>query len=509
MWWSNTSLLFLAVFVLKSYQQTDYWKNREEFIKHEESLMLGSGLALSPKEKTANKILMTYKLREYDDGFEHPGIFAPGRHFFNARRDIEKSKVFRFITKIPKGAALHGHDTSIVSEDFLYQLTFKENLYGCCTPDGRLKLKFLADLHQDVSCNWTLVSDLRKTNSSYDEWLRSQLTLTVENPKERYPNIDVVWQTFLGIFGTIYGFLTYKPVFEEHFYQALKELYDDNVLYLEFRGTLPSLYALNGTIYDPILTAETYQGVIEKFKKDHPDFVGARFIYGPSRKTTNATALQYVKTAIELKKDFPNLLAGFDLVGQEDAGWPLDDYLKELENISSDNISFYFHSGETDWYGSSSDYNIIDAILLGTKRIGHGYALTKHPYAMEMVKRKQIAVEVCPISNQVLMLVDDMRNHPASVLIASGFPVVISYDDPSFWSTKGLSYDFYMAFMGIASRNADLRLLKQFALNSIEFSAMPGPEKKHAFKLWKKKWDRFIDDVVKDFEGKSNDIPSK
>ena len=47
------------------------------------------------------------------------------------------------------------------------------------------------------------------------------------------------------------------------------------------------------------------------------------------------------------------------------------------------------------------DQNLFDAILLNTTRIGHGYALSKHPVLMKIVKERGIAVEVDPISNQV------------------------------------------------------------------------------------------------------------
>lgn len=138
----------------------------------------------------------------------------------------------------------------------------------------------------------------------------------------------------------------------------------------------------------------------------------------------------------------------------------------------------------------------MDAVLLGTKRIGHGYSLLKHPKVVELVKSKDIAIEVNPVSNQVLRLIDDYRNHPASVFLANNIPVVISSDDPSFWEVTPLSHDFYMAFLGIASRHADLRVLKKFAMNSIKYSSINDNEKEAAFAKWEVKWDSFIDQLV-------------
>ena len=63
---------------------------------------------------------------------------------------------------------------------------------------------------------------------------------------------------------------------------------------------------------------------------------------------------------------------------------------------------------------------------MNTKRIGHGYSLYKHPILWNAFKEKDIAIEISPISNQVLHLVQDLRNHPAAFYISENIPIVVS-----------------------------------------------------------------------------------
>lgn len=71
-----------------------------------------------------------------------------------------------------------------------------------------------------------------------------------------------------------------------------------------------------------------------------------------------------------LKKEFPEFVVGFDLVGQEDRRHSLIYYAEKLRSISPD-IRLFLHAGETKWSGIT-DENLIDAVLLNATRIGHG-----------------------------------------------------------------------------------------------------------------------------------------
>lgn len=86
-----------------------------------------------------------------------------------------------------------------------------------------------------------------------------------------------------------------------------------------------------------------------------------------------------------------------------------------------------------------------------------------------------------------------MRNHPATILIQEGFPLVISPDDPGIWGAKGLSYDFYEAFMAMASKTMDLRLIKKWAINSLTYTTVDQTTKNTCMTMFVKKWNALMD----------------
>lgn len=92
-------------------------------------------------------------------------------------------------------------------------------------------------------------------------------------------------------------------------------------------------------------------------------------------------------------------------------------------------IPFLFHCGETLELGSETDGNLLDALLLKSKRIGHGFALARHPYIMERMKKEGICLEVCPISNEVLGLTPRVNGHAMYNLLANNVHCTVNSDN--------------------------------------------------------------------------------
>lgn len=206
--------------------------------------------------------------------------------------------------------------------------------------------------------------------------------------------------------------------------------------------------------------------------------------------------LAKVRSALEFRRRYPDFVVGFDLVGEEDEGrttvallnvWLA---LPALRKEFGVDLPLFFHDGESNW---ADDDNLLDAFLVGTRRIGHGLNLYLFPTLESRLIRHDIPLEVCPISNQILGYVRDLRIHPATGYWRRGVPMVLSSDDPAIFGYEGLTFDFWIAMM---AWELDLVSLKKLALNSIRYSAMSDGEKQTARARWDQDWQEFLRQVT-------------
>lgn len=220
-----------------------YIASRETIFNAENDNNFESDVKLNPKELRANAIIMAVKNAELDDGFKHPVNFAPSRHFFEVLDKINKSKLFKIIRKMPKGGILHAHDTALCSTDYLVSLTYREHLWQCNDNNNTIVgFKFSRNVPDAVNdCIWLKVADERARvgRVEYDANIRSNFTLFTNNPHDKFSDINTVWNEFMGLFIRFEPLVTYAPVFKDYYKQALKEMLQDGVQYLELRVLLP------------------------------------------------------------------------------------------------------------------------------------------------------------------------------------------------------------------------------------------------------------------------------
>ncbi|EDV42744.1 uncharacterized protein Dana_GF16876 [Drosophila ananassae] len=493
-------LLLIPHVLVQGQSQLSYEQARQAVLTAEEELMTGGHTYLSTLEAKVDDIFMEYKLGELSQGFRNSEQNAAALHFFKAKPLIDRSGIFRFLQKMPKGAVLHLHNTASVSSKWVVQnMSYMPGMLRCTTSSGRSVLTFRRT-PQEHNCQsqYIRVSEERHNSIDpqiYDQNFERLINLYTPVPELEYPTITQVWDKFQDMFDVLGDAIAYLPAFRAYHWQMLEELYNDNVMYAEIRTSCKKLYDASGRTFPRERTVQELYALNEKFTRLHPDFLGIKIIFAVFRGYDVDTIKKSVEEFTQLHESLPHFMVGFDLVGQEDKGKPLHTFLSALRDFPP-TARFFFHGGETNWFGASTDTNLLDALLLNTTRIGHGYALAKHPILLNAVKTRQIAVEVSPISNQVLHLVWDLRNHPGAQYLALDVPMVICSDDPGFWNAKGLSYDFYYAIMSLAPNNAGVRLLKTLAWNSIRYSTLTVEEQTRAFQILELTWSRFIDKVL-------------
>uniref|UniRef100_A0A3Q1FGK5 adenosine deaminase n=1 Tax=Acanthochromis polyacanthus TaxID=80966 RepID=A0A3Q1FGK5_9TELE len=489
-------VVFLLLCCLTSCLSIPDPRQRDALIHQEASMQTGGKVVLSDAEQRLDTRLFRMKQEEMAKA-----DFPPAMHFFKARDLIKNSPIFSLLQKMPKGGALHLHDLAIADVDWLVKnVTYRPYCYMCVTDNRSIRFIFSSQPPKPLQrCStWILLEHLRAKMvnvTELDNSIRNNLTLfTDQDPEVLYPSQDVIWEVFEQKFLALSGLVSYAPVFREYFYQGLSEFYTDNVMYVELRVLLPEIYELDGSTYDAAFALRTYQDISRQFKAEHPDFYGVRAIYTIHRKVNVSVMTGAVERAIKLQKDFPDFMAGFDMVGREDRGKPLWDFRDALSLPAERGVlmPFFFHAGETNLQGTEVDQNLLDALLFNTSRIGHGFALPRHPLAKDLSRRRGVALEVCPISNQVMKLVKDLRNHPAAGLMSEDHPMVISSDDPAMFGASGLSYDFYEAFVGFGGIRSHLGSLKQLAMNSIRYSSLTPEQQQEALAQWQKKWNKFV-----------------
>jgi adenosine deaminase CECR1 len=447
-----------------------YREARERLVRKERARRLGAALVLSAEEEAADRRLVSLR----DSEKERLGAYFPPSHSFlleKTRRLIEESPLLEVMRRLPKGGILHVHGAAGGDLHWLVSYaTYRPDCYMYLGDEGSTERGTLRFFAQPPGGHWRPVVALRSAAPdprAFDEEIYRSITLGEEDH-----NAPDIWEEFRRCFRRAFGLFDDEETRAGHWPRMLADLIDDDVQYVEFRGW-------------PVDEA-----VVREARLRDPDF-DVKFIPAAGRSSDQQGVRGALGRTLAEREREPGRVVGFDLVDEEDRTHSTLFFAPELLDARLEagrrglTLPLFLHSGET---SRAEDGNLYDAVLLGARRIGHGLALVRHPLLMEMVRERGIAIEVCPISNQVLGYVGDLRAHPAVAFINAGIPVVLSPDDPGIMRHT-LSHDFYEAFM---AWELDLRDLKQLAMGSLLYSAMGPQEKERALAAWRRRWAEFV-----------------
>ncbi len=473
--------------------RASYDQRRAALVQQDRDQYFSAGVGLSETEQELDRLLNQIQRRQLNQ-YQSDHFFPPARDFYQSKQHIENNELYKLIKKMPKGGALHMHTLAMGDADWIIDkaLDLPEMYVYWEENEGEDNVigQFQAFRESDVAPGYRSVQELLSTDLSARARLRSYLTFDEEMSRD---SVDV-WKEFEYVFQRITGILRYEPVFPAYLSHACQLLIEDNVQHTElrmpFRNYLYTLDDAPGTMPLSRFVQHLATALAEARQLD-PHFT-MKVLHQNLRFRSGAAIEADIIETIELKKSYPDWVSGFDLVAEEDAGHPtsyhVDQFLQldQLEVEHGVELPLYLHDGESNW---ASNDNLYDAILLGTKRIGHGFNLFRYPSLIDRVIEKDICMEINPLSNQILGYIQDLRNHPASTYLRRGINCTISSDDPLIFDYQGLSYDYWSIYM---AWELDLAALKKLSQNGITYSALDEEDKRKALSVWQDRWNTFV-----------------
>lgn len=483
------------------YSQTDevfaqYLEQRKALMAADSTLYFDAAVKLSPAETKLNQ-LMQKEQKQLLNHYKQTHFFPSARDFYQSKKHIEGTKIFQVLRQMPKGGILHLHQLAMGDARWVVDkaiATPEMHVFWEESNDTYVKGQLGAYPAGAAPAGFQAIGELNTRDASFADQLYKLVTFDENIDRD---SVDI-WYEFEAIFQRIYRFVTYRPIFPAYLDRGLDILVQDGIQHVElrmpFRNRMYDLEHLDGG--SPVEEfAQILEQALTRQRQKDPAFT-LKVIHTDLRFKSNAVIWDDIQAAVSMKKRYPDWLKGYDLVAEEDNGeatlFHAKTFLRldSLEKARNVELPLYLHDGESDW---ASVANLYDAILLGTRRIGHGFNLFRFPNLIEQVKRNNICIEVNPLSNQILGYLRDLRIHPASTYLRRGVDCIISSDDPLIFDYQGLSYDFWSVYM---AWELDLAALKQLCRNSLEHAALSEEEKTEALAAWEQKWTQFVDETL-------------
>ncbi|MGH8557191.1 MAG: adenosine deaminase family protein [Methylococcales bacterium] len=218
--------------------------------------------------------------------------------------------------------------------------------------------------------------------------------------------------------------LALEPYIEEVVKQALHE----GLNYLELRGS-PRKYG------DGLDFLKRFDAAVNRSKMAFKQVClpEIRFIVIGDRRSKPRDVENVVNMTIRAREQFPELIAGLDLAGDERTKNP-QELCATFEPAFANCLPLTIHAGE----GESADNIWQAAYHLHADRIGHGLSIIEKPDLAQRFRDRDICLELCPTSNREVIGFFDpeipessgCEKFPLLKFLEQGLPLALCTDNP-------------------------------------------------------------------------------
>jgi adenosine deaminase len=244
---------------------------------------------------------------------------------------------------------------------------------------------------------------------------------------------------------------------------VIKKASEDNIVYMELRMGPRGFLGRNQFTFEDFL--KTVARAVHEGQEKYGTIT--RCILGISRHETFSNIVNDVREKMFYKiislilEYYPYCFVGVDLNGIESES-ENELYINFFKIAKKKGLKITAHAGEL---GSSS--NIAKSIeILNADRIGHGLAAAKKPEIMELLSKLDIALEICPKSNEFLGVISNYKELPLTIFKENNVSYVISTDNPAICQTT-ISEELYRIYY---SHKMSLQEIEAITKKAIKYS---------------------------------------
>jgi adenosine deaminase len=112
-----------------------------------------------------------------------------------------------------------------------------------------------------------------------------------------------------------------------------------------------------------------------------------------------------------------------------EVGHPPTKFARVFAAARAKGLKITLHAGEEG--PPAYVYEALDEIA--ADRIDHGNRAMEDPALVERLRREEMTLTVCPLSNLKLCVVDDLASHPIDAMLAAGLKATVNSDDPAYF----------------------------------------------------------------------------